>query len=280
MGRQLDLDIVNIVATNIDDDGFLEGQYDADGDEGSPSYPHRHPHGLFSRPLDPVVDDGTGQVDPSQACSAFAFHQGGEGHIIALDDPRTVAKLPAILPGETCLHNDFGCFQRLTADGSLVQSTTTTGGGNDGQGVAQWVTPTMHQRTAPWGRETFDQMSFRWAHAGGAKLTLGFISGMPAPMDSGRSYVRAQADMVELNASAITIGPTGSVSQPVAYAQPLVDILSAIGIALSAISTALATGAPSGGGIPGAAVVAPLVVNCEELISGALITISTQTAIG
>jgi hypothetical protein len=256
MGKSLELDIVNIVSTNIDPDGFLSGTYDADGDAGSPSHQVGAIHGLFSRPLDPAIDPASGQPDPEKACRSLLYYQGGQGHLIPLDDVRTVATLPPILPGETMVLSDFGNFTRYHADGSIDDSTTTTGGSSTGQSVYSRVAPDNFEWLAPWGRMRYDATGFMLAPLGGALLMGGYAGGILPNLGS---YWRIAADMVEINGGAVTIGPTGAVGQPVAQAPALVAIL---------------------GTIAQVAIVTQAVQACQAAIAGALPAISTQTAVG
>lgn len=286
--RGMTVDIVNVLGTSVDTDGFQSATFDADGEEGSPAYQVRYIHGVCSRPLDPVVDQSTGAPDPTRACSALMMLEGGHGHFVHLDDPRSVAALPNVQPGETILHSDFGSFQRHAEDGSISDSTTTTGGGSDGQSVFQRVAPDHFQRIAPWGKETLDATGFRWAHVGGARFSLGYAGGLVPGLSN---YARIQADTIELNGSAVTIGPTSAVHQPVAQALPLVEILQnlqAVHQAVLTMITAMGLVPPnpaSGAAIAGIALTStPLITaavqTAQASVAAALETISTQTAIG
>lgn len=276
----LNLDIVNITSTYQDPDGFLVGTYDADGDKGSPAHPIRHVGGVVHRPLDPVIDPASGQPDPSKSCSALLYYQGGQGHLIPLDDVRSVAQLPAVLPGERMFGSDFGSFTRWHADGSIDDSTTTAGGAGNGQSVYSRVAPDNFERNAPWGRERFDATGYLLAPQGGALFMGGYAGGI---LPNAGSYWRLAADMIEINGGAVTIGPTGAVGQPVAQAPALVAILGSIATALQAINTAIATFVPGSAAtfVPTqVASVISAVAAAQSAIGGALQAISTQTAVG
>ena len=284
-----EFDIQNVTGSSIDSDGFLLAQHDEDGEAGGPPMQLIAPLGMLGRPLDPVVDQSTGQPQSANACMAFRCTQGSNGFSLPLCDPREVALMPALKPGERIFYGAAGQFHRLHEDGSHSLATTDAGGGptdssgNSAQTVTLRVTPTSHERWAPWGQEFFDGMGWRVTHVGGAKMSLGYISGLPGPMAGGNSTFRVQCDLLELNAGAVAIGPTGSDAMPVAQATPLVAVLTTIGSALEAIQQALLTitpGSATTGGGPASEACAPAVSAAVSAISGALEAISTQSAIG
>ncbi len=277
-------DIANVHGTSVDTDGYQSTQHDADGEDqaGAPPNQSHHLFGSWGRAPDAVVEPstggGTGQPDPSKSAGVLVAMEGGVGHSWDLEHPPTIAILPTPLGGEHVTYSSAGNFTRHFNDGRICRSTTDAGG-HGGRTISDWVTPTAFTRDAPWGREGFDATGWRVNHVGGARLTLGFISGLPAPFGGkGQSYVRAQADMVEINGSAITIGPTGAIGQPVAQALPLSAILTSIGAALTALQTAVGGAGP--GGPAAAAASLPFVTAAMTQIAAALTTISTQTAIG
>src|ERR1700735_2010761 len=101
-------DIHNITGSSVDGDGFQSVTVDAYGEQGSVPIPVQHMHGLWSMPIDPVVDPGSGEPIPSRACAALVAWEGSEGHAWPLNDPRVIANLPTGVAGETIIFNDFG----------------------------------------------------------------------------------------------------------------------------------------------------------------------------
>lgn len=275
---RVEWDLVNTATTSIDEDGFELSQHDADGEQGSLPFETHHPQGLWSRPFDGVTGSD-GQVDAAQSGNQLIFYLGGVGHALKLEDPRVMPNVPAPAPGETVLYGHVGCFTRFHADGSVSIATTDSGGGASGQTIAQRVTPSSFERYAPWGRETFDAMSYRIAHVGGSKLTLGYVSG-PGPLEGGQSYARIQAQIVEINGSMVSVGPSGADAEPVAKAQPLVDVLNSVMLALQAIQIGIAGITPTSGGGPAATAMLGAIQSAQASVSGALLAISTQTAVG
>lgn len=285
------IDIVNVTGTSIDPDGFQSTQYDAYGEEqsGVAAGQAHHFFGSWGRAPDPVVGPSTngvvGTPDPAQSAQMLLLTEGGVSHAFDLQHVPTVGILPTPQPGEHIAYSQAGCFTRHFLDGSIAQSTTDQGGGQKGATVTQWVRPTEFIRFAPWGRETFDATGYRIKTAGGARFALGFVGGLPAPLDGGQSYARLQAQIIEINGSAISIGPTGSIQQPVAQALPLSLILTDVAVALVAVQAALTAIATFPAlvafGVPPAVTAAGVAVTAASIsLGGALAAVSTQTAIG
>jgi hypothetical protein len=272
---QLDWDIYNVTGTTIDANGFPSVTIDAEGEQGSIPIPVHMLHGMWSLPLDPVVDPGTGEPIPTKAAQVLVAWEGGVGHAFPITDVRLMAKLPLGVAGERIWASDFGSFIRQHKDGSITESTTTTGGGSDGQTVASRVMPTAFQRFAPWGRETFDATGYSLTHIGGASFEVAYAGGIFPGLDS---YVRLTGSMIELNGAAISIGPTGVPHQPVAQAAPLVSILQSLLTTLEALITGVGA-IPTVGNAAAAAAVAALPA-AQSAVAGALVAISTHTAVG
>lgn len=245
--------IANVTMSEYDVDGFLGIQYDAEGEQQS-GVPPTETHGLgglLHRPLDPVVDPVSGEVDPAKSANVLLGWQGGQAHAFALEDPRVVPLLPIARPGETILYGAAGNFGRFHQDGSITLMTTDAGGASSGQSLFWKLSPTQFSRVAPWGRETWNQSYYRLVLAAGASLTLGAIGGLQAPLDSVKCYVRLQADMIELSAQMVTIGAQGGgVPSNAVKADPLLAVLGQINASLQAIALALASASPTSGITP------------------------------
>lgn len=282
------VDIANVVGTSVDEDGFQSTQWDAEGEElasPSPGQAH-HAFGFWGRAPDAVVEPaiqggaGSGGVDPSRAAQCLKLEEGGLTHLIDLQHVPTQAILPTLLPGESMQYSSAGNFIRVQTDGSVSISTTDAGGAPTGQAIAFRVRPTERVYFAPWGTETFDAYGYRIRHVGGARLTLGYMAGLPEPLSGGQSTARLAADVVEITGSGVAIGPTAAVRQAVAQALPLSIVLESIATALQAIQIAMATITTVSPGAAAAAASAPAVEAAVAAVSSALETISTQTAIG
>lgn len=276
MTSRLQWDIQLVCGTAVDENGFLVAQPDAYGEQGAPAFEVHHPGGLWHCPDDPEIDPATGLPQAGKSAEMLTAIEGSLGHAWLLHDPRIVPGLPLGVKGETVVYGTSGTFHRHRADGSILDVTTSAGGDPSGQTIAQEVTPTGHRRYGPWGREVFDQTAYRVVHAGGARFSLGYAGGILPGLSS---YCRLQAHMVELNGSAITIGPTGSPGMGVAKAQPLVAILQLLLAATEALSAGVA-GSVMTGGQAAAAAAAPAIAAAQVALASAVATIATQTAIG
>lgn len=230
-----------------DEDGFLGVQVDAYGEEDSGVHPYEahSPFGLLARPLDPELD-AAGQPRSDRACQVLYALEGGRGHAIPLGDPRVILKLPQLEKGETLLYSAFGQFVRLDSRGAITLFTTDDGS-VDGASVYFQVAPDGFRWVAPWGMLTFDATGFHVIHASGARIDLGGIYGLPAPLDQVTSYASFQAGAVSADASAVTLGP-GAGHMPLAAQPPLQAYLASIAMALGAIQKALAGFVPGTGG--------------------------------
>lgn len=269
----LAFDIGCVMLSEYDSDGFLGVQYDAEGelDSGVPPYEVHSLGGFLHRPLDPEVDD-QGLPDEGQAANVMFAMEAGKGHAFVLEDPRVVVDLPLLQKGETVVHSDFGSFTRYFADGSIVDFTTTTGGSPDGVQISDTFGPDGWDAVAPWGRHSFDPYGWRVTTAAGASINAGSAGGLgPGGLSS---FICLQAAMIELDAAIVAIGATGLPAQPVAWATPLVAILTQIVEIIVALRADLSTA--TGAGVASAQLIAAL----QGQVEGWLEAISSQTAIG
>jgi hypothetical protein len=314
MRGQLEFDIGNVTVTSLDADGFQETQYSADGDDkaGVPSYETHHFFGSWGRPLDASTEPttpgqpATNQVDPQKSAQVLYAMEGGQGHSWAMEDPRIVAVLGNI-PGSG-EHLTYGanptagenydtmgvCFTRHDSIGQITQSTTTTGGANDGQSIYTRVGPTGFTRVSPYGIELFGSqgngawIGYSLSVHGGARMTLGYAGGV---LPGQGSYVRFQASMIELNAAAVKIGPAGAPAGSVTKVLPLTAALgqltaAAQGLASGAIALATAAAAIPGA-TPAVAAAGALIQSASSALSAAASAIAalptsagTQTGLG
>jgi hypothetical protein len=313
MPRPLEWDIGVQIASVMDDQGFEDVQYDAEGEGASGASPieRHHFYGLWGRALDPALNTappgkpGNGQPDPTKGAQLLYAYEGSQGHAWTMEDPRVLAIIPIPDPGCAVFYgvnptagassDILGCsFVRTHSDGRISLATTSTGGGGDGQTIFEEVSRYGFVRASPWGREMFGQFAddngdvlftgYSMQAGGGARFTLGYMGGILPGLGSTASL---QADMVRVVAPVISIGPTGSVVGPVAQAEPLVGVLGAMGALAAAQSAAIVAlqaeivklGGGSGSAGPVAALAA-LLGTAESAIGTALETIATATNIG
>lgn len=237
-----------------------------------------HTYGFLSRPLD--VEPKTGR-----GCSVFYYRKGGSENFAWLaNDPRVQELLPEILPGESFQYGAKGQFVRCHPDGKISIFTTDDATPN-GKSVYQQIAPTGFTRVAPWGRETFDANGFHLKHVSNARIDVGAIGGLPAPLDALSSYVTLSAMMVRIEGSVVSIGPAGGAGMPAAKATiaqasdaALLSALQATLAALAAVTTALgAVGALTSS--PGAASTAVATASLVVATAQASVT-AAATVIG
>lgn len=266
-----------VMLSAYDADGFLEVQYDAEGENESGLLPYEAHSlgGLQHRPLDPVVD-AEGLPDEAQACTVLFATEGDKGHVFVLEDPRIVVNLPLLQKGETQIYAAAGQFMLFGADGSIVSATTDAGGAPTGTTITDAFTPTGTDYVAPWGRQSFDAHGWRVQTAGGGNLTIGYASGLIPGMGS---FLSAQADMIEIDAAVITVGPTGVPAMGVVQAIPLATALANVATALTAVTTAIG-GFTGTGTFPALPVAISAIEEAQAAIAAIPETCATQTAIG
>jgi hypothetical protein len=109
----------------------------------------------------------------------------------------------------------------------------------------------------PFGKITYGANGFHLLHHTGARIDLGGIGGLPAPLDELGTYATISAAILKLQGTAIVLGPDTGVAEPAAKAIALQTVLVAIGAALTATASALsALGNASAGAAIAAAVAA------------------------
>ena len=225
------------VGSFYDADGHLAIQYDAEGTEdggqgGVEPYEAQSIAGNIYRPSDPVLD-GNGNPDATQSATVLFGMEGGRGHSIPLGNPAVVKNMPVALPGEHIVHGDQGSFIRFHEDGSISLFTTTAGGaptfpsGVQAESVQLILAPTGLTFSAPWGNLKYDATGLHALTKSGARLDLGGIFGLPAPLDKLTSYAALQANTVTLDGSTVHCGPDTGTSSPVTSATALIEYLTA-----------------------------------------------------
>lgn len=227
----LGFDVGVVVLSAYDDSGFLGIQPDVYGEGASGVHPYevQSPHGFLGRPLDPDTD---GEGSPTLGCTILYALEGGRGHVWLGSDPRVIPKLPILEKGETLVYASNGHFIRLDKDGAISIFTTEDGTPN-GRSVYLQVAPDGLRFFAPWGTLKFDATGFHVVDASGARLDLGGIAGVPVV----GSYASLKAGIVSTSGSIIASGGAGA-TQPLAYATPLVEILTLLLVLIGKIGPA------------------------------------------
>ena len=230
-------DIEAVASSYYDEDGFLNHQCAVEGSEsvdgaaplgGAHGYETLQHGGIYHYPLDAVLD-ANGNVDPKQAPQAFTYREGG--HVVSIPgtDPRVIPLLPAMNKGDTVLHGSGGAFVRVngpTTNPGRISAWTTDSGLANGNTVAFRCWPDRHQRSAPWGTETFDYSGYHLACSSGPCFDMGGMSGSLVPPGYS-SYGLLRADSFKIDGKTIQLGPTGDYI-PVVLSTPLETQLAAI----------------------------------------------------
>lgn len=212
--------------TTYDADDFLGAQPDALGDDGGAvPFEVLAPFGFASRPLDP--EGGVG-------CSLVHATQGNQGFAWFGSDPRSAPLLPALAKGESMQFGAYGQFVRCHDDGSISLFTTDDGTTN-GRSIYFRISPTKgFEMQCPWGRLRLGPDGFHVLHSSGARIDLGAISGIPAPLDSLASYATISAAITSLQGSATSLGTDAGATNKAAVAS-LIAHLTAVSASLSAL---------------------------------------------
>lgn len=223
--------------SEVDDNGFINIQYDAFGEKksGVPAAEAHHPFGFMSRPDDPQVD---ANGEPQFGCNVLVGYEGEQAHVWLASDPRSRLVLPVIQRGESIIFGAGGNFIRCHRDGRLSMFTSDDGT-TTGKTVAFQVKPDGFIWSAPWGKMTFDATGFHMLHSSGAAIDAGAIGGLPAPLSALGSYVKLTAAMVQLEASIIANGVSAGASEPATKATTLAALLATMQAVLALIGPAV-----------------------------------------
>lgn len=230
-----------------DADGFVGvqvGVYGTDNkSSGCPAGEVHTPYGFYCRPLDPTID-ADGNLDPTKSGQALYAWQGGQLHLIPLQDPRVVPNLPPLGKGEAMLYGREGQFVKCR-NGGEVSMMTTDDATITGQSVFFQMKPTGFTRTAPWGTERFDATGWHATTTSGASIDIGGIGGIPGFGTFG-SYAQLQAAMIRLNGASVSLGG-GTVQDNVALSTPILAAFAAATTVIDAIGVVLASLVPVSG---------------------------------
>lgn len=233
-GTQGIWDIHNVLGVTRADNGApMLRLGDVHGEEGADeNVPFFQTPGFVSIYAPPDAGKSAGE--------AIVFKTGGTDYAFAGRDVRALAIAGNLKDGESCAYASLGAARTLyKADGRVVNYTTDDNT-DQGHAIYSSVETTGFVRVCPWGRETFDEKGYHLLHASGARVDLGGISGMPAPLSALSSYATISAQMVRIEGAAISLGTAVGIPEPVAKATTLYALLQAISATLSTVSTALA----------------------------------------
>lgn len=154
-----------------------------------------------------------------------ASGQAARAHSIVLDPDN---KFIGITHGK-------GHSVRLRDDGSITLSTFLDAD-PDSYSIFLRVSPDEGLLCeTPWGRLSFGPDGFHVRHSSGARIDLGAIGGMPAPLDALASYVTISAAIASIEASAVSQGTDAGLTNSTAVGA-LITLLGAMATAIDAKS--------------------------------------------
>ncbi len=174
--------------------------------------------------------------DPGTQCIVL-FPSGlveapGAGICIPTGGP-TKVELPNPKNGEAFIMGPGGSFIRFHKDGGISMMTTDDGT-TDGRSLYIMLSPTKGLRVhLPWGKLTLGPDGGHFVHSSGARLDLGAIAGLVAPLDALGSYAKLQAAMCSVAGTAVSLGTDAGVANA-ASVTALVTLLTALGVVIAA----------------------------------------------
>lgn len=220
-------------ATTIDEDGWIMVQPDGYGEKGSGYHELVCPMGFIARPLDPATDD---QQNITAGTPMFSFIEGGKWLEMPLTDKRVMAGLPSLKKGESMQYGSKFNFVRCTDTGAIAVFCTTDMTAT-GQSIQWDSSPNGQHYSGPWGTQVYDATGYHIRTTSGARLDMGGIGGLPAPMSALNSYFNVGAASVKVRSSIIALGPDGGVFDAAAKATPTLALLAAVQAVLTALAS-------------------------------------------
>lgn len=194
--------------------------------------------------IDPEMDDIP--PDGTQVLVAVAAGRSISSDGVILKSVRPDAKfVPLRKPGEKIQLGPASNFMRMHADG-VMSLCTRTENTDKGKSVYLQVRPDGFRLVHPLVKCTLDATGFHVNHASGARVDMGAVSGLPAPLDTLGSYVALSAALVRIEGAAVMLGTAAGVGTPVARSDQVILALGEImGPLMAAVVTAVgATGGP------------------------------------
>lgn len=196
-----------------------------------------HTYGFASMPMD---------LDSSGGCGSMVDTDGPTCYSFLLNDGRVQSKLPEIKKGESFQYGVTGNFFRCHDDGTL--SMFTTDQGPKEQSVYFQVRPNAFRQVSPWGSIQFDANGYHLKHVSQARIDLGAIGGLPAPLDVLSSYVTLSAATVNIEGAMVSLGANTGPHEPVAKGNTAVAMFQTLSTLLTALTVPGAFIAPPSGG--------------------------------
>lgn len=179
---------------------------------------------------------------------------------VASRDVRTGKIAGNMQPGETTLYAPGSQACGLFKNDGSVTLMTTQDGTETGQSVYSRTAADTFTMLAAWGKRSFDATGYHLFTFSGARLDMGGIGGLPAPLSALGSYAKLSADIVTVEGSVIALGPRTAPADAAAKASPVIVAMGAINTLLTALLApgAYVSAAPGSPCVPGPALIAAI----------------------
>ncbi len=215
--------------SEVEEGGFIGVQIDAHGEQesGVQTYELHHALGFAARPLDPEVDEN-GEPIPSAACTILYALEGGQGHAIALGDPRSTLKLVPLRKGGAIFYcpaaGSYALFEGLDPEGKKAPGTFALSVPYGPENGRKSMLVSCNVRDA--GKEFI-----RIQHGNGATIDVRW-DGAITITDATGNYLEVGKDGLIANGDMHVQGSlsagNATAARPLACAEPLLALLSAI----------------------------------------------------
>lgn len=194
--------------------------------------------GYLARPNDPS-DGGCAQ--------ALFIQEGDTKRAVGFRDPRFAKFAGNLAEGDRAIVTDGAPRIVVKKATGAVALITSDDGTTDGRTIYTRVFKDGWEAVGPHASIKVTSDGIHMKHSGGARISMGSIGGLPAPLDALSSYVKIEAAMISIKTAALSLGSDGGAANDAATTA-LWGFLSEL---VAAIATVTMT-------TPGAAAMAPL----------------------
>lgn len=147
------------------------------------------------------------------------------------------------MPNEARRYADEHTFLRVDTERGRISLFTTDDQTPNGKSIFLQVKKEGLEFVCPFGKLTFRADGVHFLHSSGARIDLGAVSGMPAPLDALGSYCNLSGATMALESAILSLGPRSAPKDPVAKTTPTLALFSVVSsalVALGAYATAAA----------------------------------------
>lgn len=262
-------DVHHVLRTQVTDDGVVmlnigDARGEISADERVPLF---QAPGVLSLPSNPTPGSGGAEVMVLETSAGYIG--------IAARDNRKASLAGNIKQGETIVFASGSQACSIYKNDGSITHLTTHDNNPTGQSVYSRVSRSGFIELADWGKRTFDATGYHVFTFSGARLDMGGIGGLPAPLSSLGSYARLSAKMVSIEGSVVALGPRTGVADAAAKATPLLSALTALNSVLTALQVPGAFVSPQGPCTIGPAL-ASVIASAQTVLSGMSTTVPSN----